>query len=95
MATLADDDIRAALADLPGWELGDGEITREYGLGSFAGAIAFVVRLSYAAEAANHHPDLDIRYSKVRVTLSTHSEGGVTAKDLDLARAIEGFAPPQ
>ena len=94
MATLSDKEIRAALADLPGWELGDGEITREYRLDSFAGAIAFVVRLSYAAEAANHHPDLDIRYSKVSVTLSTHSEGGVTAKDLDLARIIEGFAPP-
>jgi len=95
MATLSDEEIRAALADLPGWALGAGDITREYRLDSFAGAIAFVVRLSYAAEAANHHPDLDIRYSKVRVTLSTHSEGGVTAKDLDLARVIEGFAPPQ
>jgi 4a-hydroxytetrahydrobiopterin dehydratase len=95
MATLNDEEITAALADLPGWEHGDGEISREYRLDSFAGAIAFVVRLSYAAEAANHHPDLDVRYSKVRVTLSTHSEGGVTAKDVDLARTIEGFAPPQ
>ena len=95
MATLADEDIRAALADRPGWELGDGEISREFRLDSFAGAIAFVVRLSYAAEAANHHPDLDIRYSRVRVTLSTHSEGGVTAKDLDLARVIDGIAPAQ
>ena len=95
MATLSDEEIRAALAALPGWELGDGEIAREFRLDSFAGAIAFVVRLSYAAEAANHHPDLDIRYSKVSVTLSTHSEGGVTALDLDLARIIEGFAPPQ
>lgn len=95
MATLTDEEIRAALADLPGWELGDREITRDYRLDSFAGAISFVVRLSYAAEAANHHPDLDIRYSKVRVTVSTHSEGGVTAKDLDLARTIEGLAPPQ
>ena len=95
MATLSDEEIRAALAHLPGWELGDGEITREYRLDSFAGAISFVVRLSYAAEAANHHPDLDIRYSKVSVTLSTHSEGGVTVQDLDLARIIEGFAPPQ
>jgi 4a-hydroxytetrahydrobiopterin dehydratase len=95
MATLAEEDIRAALADLPGWQLDDGAISREYGLDSFAGAIAFVVRLSYAAEAANHHPDVDIRYSRVRISLSTHSEGGVTAKDLDLARVIEGFAPPQ
>ena len=95
MAPLADEEIRAALADLAGWEHAGGKISREYRLDSFAGAIAFVVRLSYAAEAADHHPDLDIRYSRVRVTLSTHSEGGVTAKDLDLARTIEGFAPPQ
>ena len=95
MATVPDEQVHAALEALPGWELGDGEISREYRLDSFAGAIAFVVRLSYAAEAADHHPDLDIRYSRVRVTLSTHSEGGVTAKDLDLARTIEGFAPPQ
>jgi 4a-hydroxytetrahydrobiopterin dehydratase len=93
MATLPEDDIRAALSDLPGWELAGGQITAEYRLDGFAGAIAFVVRLSYAAEAANHHPDLDIRYDRVRVTLSTHSEGGVTAKDLDLARAIEAVVP--
>ncbi len=93
MATLSDDDIRTALGALPGWEHVDSAITRQYRLDSFAGAIAFVVRLSYAAEAANHHPDVDIRYDKVRVTLSTHSEGGVTTKDLDLAAAIERFAP--
>jgi len=50
--------------------------------------VAFVVRVAFEAEAANHHPDLDIRYSKVQVTLSTHSEGGVTEKDVALARAI-------
>jgi 4a-hydroxytetrahydrobiopterin dehydratase len=95
MATLSDDEIRTALDALPGWEHVESAITRQYRLDGFAGAIAFVVRLSYAAEAANHHPDLDIRYDKVRITLSTHSEGGVTAKDLDLARVIEGFAPAQ
>jgi 4a-hydroxytetrahydrobiopterin dehydratase len=93
MATLSEDEIRTALEDLPGWELAGGQIVKEYERDGFAGAIAFVVRLSYAAEAANHHPDLDIRYSMVRVALSTHSEGGVTAKDVDLARTIEGFAP--
>jgi 4a-hydroxytetrahydrobiopterin dehydratase len=55
--------------------------------------VAFVVRLSFAAEAADHHPDLDVRYDKVLVTLSSHSEGGVTEKDLALARAIEALAP--
>ena len=94
MATLSDDEIHTALAGLSGWELVDGQITRQYRLAGFPEAIAFVVRLSYEAEAADHHPDLDIRYNAVRVTLSTHSEGGVTAKDLDLARAIDELAPP-
>ena len=94
MATLSDDEIHTALAGLSGWELVDGQITRQYRLAGFPEAIAFVVRLSYEAEAADHHPDLDIRYNTVRVTLSTHSEGGVTAKDLDLARAIDELAPP-
>ena len=93
MATLSEDEIRTALEDLTGWELVDGQITKEYRLGGFAGAIAFVVRLSYEAEAANHHPDLEIHYDKVRVSLSPHSAGGVTAKDLDLAGAIEAVAP--
>ena len=95
MATLSDGEIRAALDALPGWEHCESAITRQYRLDGFAGAIAFVVRLSYAAEAADHHPDLDIRYDRVRITLSTHSEGGVTAKDLALAKAIERFAPAQ
>ena len=93
MATLSDEEINAALQDLPGWQLEGGQIARQYRLDGFPGAVAFVVRISYEAEAADHHPDLDIRYDKVRVALSTHSEGGVTAKDLDLARTVEGLAP--
>lgn len=92
MATLSEDEIRAGLGGLDGWELGDGEIVREFRFGNFRDAVAFVVRLSYEAEAANHHPDLDIRYNRVRMALSTHSEGGVTAKDLDLARATGPLA---
>lgn len=92
METLSDDEMRTALAGLPGWEAVGDAITREYRFDGFADAVAFVVRLSFDAEAADHHPDLDIRYSKVRATLSTHSEGGVTAKDLDLARAIDAAA---
>lgn len=89
MATLPDDRIRAELAGLPGWDLAGGAIMKEYRLGGFPAAVAFVVRVSYEAEAANHHPDVDLRYDKVLIRLSTHSEGGVTAKDLNLARAIE------
>ena len=92
MATLSDREIRSALADLPGWELVDAAITKQYRLGGFPEAVAFVVRLSYDAEAADHHPDLDVRYDKVRVTLSTHSEGGVTSKDIALATVTEALA---
>ncbi|HEX2274870.1 MAG TPA: 4a-hydroxytetrahydrobiopterin dehydratase [Acidimicrobiales bacterium] len=93
MPVLPDDEIRQQLADLPEWALGDGRITREYRLDDFRQTVAFVVRIAFEAEAANHHPDLDLRYNRLHVALSTHSEGGVTAKDLELARAIEGLAP--
>jgi len=93
MAILPDDRVRAELEALPGWERAGGAITKEYRLAGFPDAVAFVVRLSYAAEAADHHPDLDVRYDKVRVTLTTHSAGGLTAKDVDLARTIEALAP--
>lgn len=93
MTRLTDDEIIQGLALLAGWERAGDEIVKEYRLGNFRDSVAFVVRLSYEAEAANHHPDLDIRWNKVRVALSTHSEGGVTAKDLDLATAIEALAP--
>lgn len=92
VALLSDEEIRAELTRLPGWDQGEGEIGKEFTLGGFRDAVAFVVRLSFEAEARNHHPDLDVRYNRVRVTLSTHSEGGVTAKDLDLAAAIEALS---
>ena len=92
MPVLPDDKVRQELADLPGWELADGQISREYRLDDFRQAVALVVRIAFEAEAANHHPDLDVRYNRVRVALSTHSEGGITAKDLELARAVEALA---
>ncbi len=91
MSQLTDDEITDGLASLPGWERSGDAIAKEFRLDNFRGAVAFVVRLSYDAEAANHHPDLDIRWNKVLVRLSTHSEGGITAKDLDLATAIEAL----
>ncbi len=93
MAVLSEDEIRTRLEDLDGWEAGDGAIRKEYRFDTFPGAVAFVVAVGFSAEAANHHPDVDIRYNRVRVELSTHSEGGVTEKDLDLAAAIEALAP--
>lgn len=89
MALLSDDEIQARLRSLPGWERhGDG-ITKEYELSTFPAAIAFVNRVAERAEAADHHPDLDIRWRRVRATLSTHSEGGITERDLALAAELE------
>ncbi len=94
MATLSEDDIRAALTELPGWDLAGGEIAKVYKFPDFVAAVAFVNRLADRAEAANHHPDLEIHYNRVRVALSTHSEGGITAKDTSLAGEIERLATP-
>ncbi len=93
MATLSEDEIRTGLQELTGWEPTGDAIQREFKFRNFRDAVAFIVRLSYEAEARNHHPDVDLRYNKVRIVLSTHSEGGVTAKDLDLACAIQPLAP--
>lgn len=92
VAILTDDEIAAGLADLPGWEGAGGAVTKQFELADFRAAVAFVVRIAFEAEAADHHPDVDIRYRRVTVSLSTHSAGGVTAKDLDLAAAIEALA---
>ena len=75
------------------WQEQDDALVREFELPSFPAAIDFVDRLAELAESENHHPDIDIRYRKVRTTLTTHDEGGLTAKDLDLAAAIQGLAP--
>ena len=93
MATLTDDEIRDALDDLPGWSLEGNAIVKEYKLPSFRAAIAFIDRIADRAEAADHHPELTNVYDKVRVALSTHSAGGVTDKDLDLARDVEASVP--
>lgn len=92
MPVLSDDEVRQQLADLQGWSLADGRVTREYQLDDFRQTVAFVVRIAFEAEAANHHPDLDLRYNRLQVGLSTHSEGGVTTKDIELARAIDALA---
>jgi 4a-hydroxytetrahydrobiopterin dehydratase len=92
MTRLSDDELRAALAASP-WTREGGAITREFERGDFAGAIAFAVQVGELAEAANHHPDILIHgYDRVRLTLSTHSEGGLTPADLDLARQIDDAA---
>jgi len=92
MPVLSDAELTEALASLPGWAREGDVIEKTYELPTFPGAIAFVGAIAERAEAANHHPDLDIRYRRVRVALSTHDEGGITEKDVALATEIEGLA---
>ena len=92
MSKLDDQQVTAALAELPGWERHGDEIVRELRLGDFKAVVALVVALAFEAEAADHHPDLDIRYNRLTVRLSTHSEGGITGKDIELAGAVERLA---
>ena len=75
-----------------GWEEQDEALVRVFEFASFPLAIEFVARLADAAEAANHHPDIDIRYRKVTVRWTTHSEGGITAKDREMAELTSTFA---
>ncbi len=79
------------ISSLPEWRLDSGgesrELVRDFTFADFAAAMAFVNRLAEAAENAGHHPDIDIRYNRVRVALSTHDAGGITRKDVMLAGA--------
>lgn len=86
---LSDLEIRRALAALSGWSRRGETLVKTFTMRTFPEAIAFVARVADAAERANHHPDIDIRYTKLVFTLSTHDAGGITQKDLDLAGEIE------
>ncbi len=88
MALLSETQIRDRLARLPGWERRGNEIRRTWTFADFESSMAFVNKVAAVAQAADHHPDIDIRYSKVTLALSTHDAGGLTARDFDLAEAI-------
>ena len=93
MKLLSDDEISTRLDGLANWDLVEGakhpSIAATYTFTDFAGAMDFVNRVAGAAEQMNHHPDIDIRWNKVTLTLSTHSEGGLTTNDFELARRID------
>ena len=90
MAKLSDAEITAGLSALPGWAREGDEIVKTFDCGSFPDAVAFVVRIGFFAERADHHPDLDVRWKRVRVALTTHDAGGLSDLDFDLATEIEG-----
>ena len=88
---LSDIAIQRELGNLQGWSRRADVITKTFQFRNFMTGINFVTAVAKAADAADHHPDIDIRYTKVTCTLSTHSAGGITQKDLDLAKQIERF----
>lgn len=88
MRRLSEDEIGQRLGALDGWSRSGDAIERAYRFDSFADAMAFVNRVATLAEEADHHPDIDIRYDRVRLSLSTHSAGGLTARDFALAERI-------
>lgn len=89
MARLTDPEIADGLATLPGWARVADAIEKRFAFGSFPEAVAFVVRLAFEAEAADHHPDITINYRRVTLSYTTHSAGGLTLKDLEGARAAD------
>jgi 4a-hydroxytetrahydrobiopterin dehydratase len=92
MAALSDGELRILLEDLDGWTHLGNAIHKEFRFPGFRGSIAFVNHVADAAEAAGHHPDIEIHYQRVMISLSTHDEGGVTEKDVSLAREIDRAA---
>ena len=91
MAVLTDEQVDAALPDLDGWEHSDGTLHRSIKFPAFLDGIDSVRRVGERAEQKDHHPDIDIRWRTVTFTLVTHSEGGITEKDLEMAREIDSI----
>ena len=90
---LTPDQIEQALADLDGWSFEDDQLTKRFTFTDFRAAISFIVRMSFFAEELNHHPNLQNVYNTVDLALTTHDAGDkVTEKDVQLAKAIDGFA---
>lgn len=91
-SAVSEADAQARLADLPGWTVESGWLRRTYSTDGWPTTLMLVNAIGYVAEAADHHPDLEVKWGSVRVGLQTHTAGGITAKDLELARVIEQTA---
>jgi 4a-hydroxytetrahydrobiopterin dehydratase len=92
VALLGDAEIEEKLAGLSGWQRTGDAIEKSFECGDFVGSVRFVESLVQPAEAMNHHPDVTISWATVTVTISTHSEGGLTASDFELAEKIDALA---
>jgi len=94
MKPLTEEELQDRLAKTPVWKLDDGNLVREWTFADFPAAIAFVQQVAVLAQQAEHHPDIDIRYNRVRLALSTHDEGGITERDFALAGVISAVRLP-
>jgi 4a-hydroxytetrahydrobiopterin dehydratase len=92
MTKLSSSEAESRLAGLPNWVIDSGELIRTYQFPDFRSALAFVNKVGELAEEAGHHPDIDIRYNRVRLALITHDAGGLTAKDFELAAGANRLA---
>jgi 4a-hydroxytetrahydrobiopterin dehydratase len=92
MTVISAEDAVKRLASLHGWSIEAGELVKTFNFKDFREALAFVNRAGEAAESAGHHPDIDIRYNRVRLSLVTHDAGGLTEKDFDLASRLNLLA---
>jgi 4a-hydroxytetrahydrobiopterin dehydratase len=88
---LGEEDVQKGLSSLKGWKREGNQIVKQFELKDFVHAMGFVNSVALLAEKANHHPDIDIRWNKVKLVLSTHSAGGLTEKDFNLAKQIESL----
>ncbi len=92
MPLLSEAEVKHSLEAVKDWRLVRGEIVREFSFSDFAAAMQFVNRVANKAESAGHHPDIDIRYNRVRLALTSHDAGGLTNRDFDLASSIDALA---
>jgi 4a-hydroxytetrahydrobiopterin dehydratase len=92
---LSDSEIDSRLAELEGWEREGETIVKTFELADFVGSVEFIDRVVEPAEEMGHHPDLSVSWNKVRVSITTHAAGGLTANDFELAKRIEGVASSQ
>ncbi len=88
MSVLSTEKVNEELKSLAGWKFENNEITRQFEFPGFPAAIRFVNSVAEKAESAGHHPDIDIRYDKVRLALTSHDSGGITERDIKMARAL-------
>jgi 4a-hydroxytetrahydrobiopterin dehydratase len=92
MSLLSAEMVRESLVSLPEWKLEGKEIVRHYEFPDFVAAMIFVNQVAEKAEAAGHHPDIDIRYNKVRLALVSHDQGGLTQRDMKMARTLNSLS---